>query len=269
MTRRAALILFAVLVLAATAAPGVAKQARGGGARLQGTFTMHGRLTSVDNVRGEHGGQRVTRRWRFVSRCRRGACAKVILYRERDRRATDVVTLHRRRANVYAGTGQFYVPLSCAGRAYRRGGLAAEIITVRITRAEAVQTKRFATAITAVYRNPARYNGTLCSGFLGHDGARYSGRATAAPGPPTADFSAAPNVATQSAAFSDASRRGSSGAPIRAWRWSFGDPASGSANSSSAANPSHTFSAHGTYAVTLTVTDANGLTASASHPVTV
>lgn len=40
--------------------------------------------------------------------------------------------------------------------------------------------------------------------------------------------------------------------------WNFGDPASGSANASTQTNPTHTFSAPGTYSVTLTVTYSNG-----------
>ena len=41
--------------------------------------------------------------------------------------------------------------------------------------------------------------------------------------------------------------------------WNFGDPASGAANTSTLRNPSKTYSALGTYTVTLTVTDQDGL----------
>jgi gliding motility-associated-like protein len=45
---------------------------------------------------------------------------------------------------------------------------------------------------------------------------------------------------------------------ITSWSWNFGDPASGAANTSTLQNPSHLFSAWGTYNVTLSVTTSNG-----------
>jgi gliding motility-associated-like protein len=46
--------------------------------------------------------------------------------------------------------------------------------------------------------------------------------------------------------------------PAAQWSWNFGDPASGGANASTIANPSHDFSGPGTYSVSLSVTTANG-----------
>ena len=43
-------------------------------------------------------------------------------------------------------------------------------------------------------------------------------------------------------------------ATLTGWNWDFGDPASGTDNSSNLQNPTHTYSAPGTYEVTLTVT---------------
>jgi PKD repeat protein len=65
-------------------------------------------------------------------------------------------------------------------------------------------------------------------------------------------------------AFTDQSTNGPT-----AWSWSFGDPSSGSANTSTLRNPSHTFAAAGTYTVTLTASNANGTGAPVSHPITV
>lgn len=45
---------------------------------------------------------------------------------------------------------------------------------------------------------------------------------------------------------------------ITGWNWNFGDPASGASNTSTSANPSHTFSGWGNYNVTLFVTTSNG-----------
>ena len=51
--------------------------------------------------------------------------------------------------------------------------------------------------------------------------------------------------------------------------WNFGDPASGAANTSTQANPAHTFSAPGSYPVKETVTDAFGQTNSITQTVDV
>ena len=51
---------------------------------------------------------------------------------------------------------------------------------------------------------------------------------------------------------------------IASYAWNFGDSAAGSGST-----PSHTFASGGTYAVTLTVTDNQGATGTASQPVTV
>jgi PKD repeat protein len=53
------------------------------------------------------------------------------------------------------------------------------------------------------------------------------------------------------------------------YAWKFGDPASSGANTSTQANPSHTFSAAGSYRVTETVTDAFGQSNSTTQTVDV
>jgi len=78
---------------------------------------------------------------------------------------------------------------------------------------------------------------------------------------PTAAFSTA--VSGLTAGFTDHSTESGSGS-ITGWSWNFGDGAA-----STAQNPSHTYTAAGTYSVTLTVTDSNGQTSSVSQPVTV
>ena len=45
---------------------------------------------------------------------------------------------------------------------------------------------------------------------------------------------------------------------IASWNWNFGEPSSGNDNTSSAQNPSHMYSAAGTYNITLVVTSASG-----------
>lgn len=88
-----------------------------------------------------------------------------------------------------------------------------------------------------------------------------------APGPPQADFSETEDQANPATFnFQDQSTSGYGGAAIVSWQWNFGDPGSPQ-NSSTAKNPSHTFSAPGTYTVTLTVTDANGYRSTRQHQV--
>jgi PKD repeat protein len=75
--------------------------------------------------------------------------------------------------------------------------------------------------------------------------------------PPTAAFTA--NCSELSCSFANASS-----ADATTFSWTFGDGAG-----SSTANPSHTYGAAGSYTVTLTVTDPEGLTGTTSQPVAV
>jgi len=240
--------------------------------RLQGSFVLDGRVTVAHNVRGERAGQRLRRRWSFNSTCASGPCDTVDLRRGRSSGAADEVTLTRRDVGLYSGSGVFYQALSCHHRRYKRGGRVPFVIRVRVARTATVQGTAFATAISATYVNARRQNLTRCSGFIGHDAARYTGpREGALPSPPVADFTAARESEPDSRTyrFADTSRPGQGNASVVARQWSFGDPASGEANSSIASSPSHTFSTPGTYTVTLTVRDANGLTSTVARDVTV
>jgi subtilase family serine protease len=75
------------------------------------------------------------------------------------------------------------------------------------------------------------------------------------PAPPVAGFNFSPSnpKAGQTVSFTDVS----TGSPT-SWSWNFGDPASGSANTSTDQNPTHTFATKGMYTVTLTASNAGG-----------
>jgi hypothetical protein len=231
---------------------------------------MSGRLTTADDVFGEHPGERVRRTWSFMPQCPGGGCRRVLLKRQRSGRdILDVVMLARQPSGLYLGEGSFWVPLRCAGQVDSHGGLATETITVHITHTQLVGATRFATAIRATYTNPSRTNLTRCPGGIGHDAARYRGHlASPLPGPPTARFTATTDLATSTASFTDQSTPGPGGAPIVAQSWNFGDPNS-TTNTSTRLDPRHRFAAPGTYTVTLTVRDRYGQSSTTTAGVTV
>lgn len=57
--------------------------------------------------------------------------------------------------------------------------------------------------------------------------------------------------------------------PIASWEWDFGDPASGADNTSTDQNPTHVYSAPGTYTATLTISSSAGCTSEFSQDVEV
>ena len=87
------------------------------------------------------------------------------------------------------------------------------------------------------------------------------GIANGTTGTPTAAFSV--STAGLTAGFTDQSSESGNGS-ITSWSWNFGDGAT-----STAQNPSHSYTAPGTYSVTLTAMDSNGQTTSSTQSVTV
>jgi hypothetical protein len=266
--RRSFLAIAAAVAFASLSLGMGPTQAADTGGRLQGTWAMKGKITRADNVRGERKGQRIKRNWSFASTCASGPCKTAKLTRRRTRGQKDTTVLKRVRRNLYSGKGRFYVRLRCAGKVYPRGGVATMSISVKVTRSTTVQGKLFATRISATYDNPKRVNRTPCAGSIGRDAATYTGTLSSpVPTPPGADFNFASDAVTRTVSFTDASTRGASDASLKKWRWNFGEPGS-STNTSTARNPTHEYSAPGTYTVKLTVTDANGLTGTVEQEVT-
>ncbi len=239
-------------------------------ARTTGTFEMLARVTTAQNVRGEHAGQSLKRRWLISPQsCAGSVCQILELNRERSAGIDESLTLHRVAAGTYAGSGSFYVALRCKHRTYPHGSRAPYRITLTVSGAVTVQGIAFARTIIATYQNSKRSDSTPCVLGRSHDAARYTGSATSAiPFPPVASFSTQPDGATDSASFTDTSTPSSGGTQIVSTQWSFGDPASGASDSSTEAGPSHQFSGPGVYTVTLTVTDANGLSSTSTQSVT-
>jgi PKD repeat protein len=239
-------------------------------ARTTGTFEMLARVTAAKNVPGEHVDQSLRRRWLISPQsCAGSVCQALELDRERSAGIDETLTLHRVAAGTYAGASSFYVALRCKNRTYPHGSRAPYRITLTVSGAVTVQGIAFARTITATYRNSKRSDSTPCVLGQSHDAARYTGSATSPiPSAPAASFSTQVDGATDSASFTNTSTPAAAGAQIVSTHWSFGDSASGGDDSSTEAAPSHQFSAPGVYTVTLTVTDANGLSSTTAQSVT-
>jgi len=83
-----------------------------------------------------------------------------------------------------------------------------------------------------------------------------------------ADFDIINNGDCSNAPIGFADLSFSTGVAVTNWLWDFGDPGSGTANTSTLQNPTHAFSSGGVFSVTLTITDANGCSAQISQNVT-
>jgi PKD repeat protein len=238
-------------------------------ARPLGQFEMYARVTAAENVRGEHAGELLKRRWIMLPQsCLGSVCQTLELNRERGATQHEELTLHRVGSGSYVGSASFYVALRCKGKVYQHGSRVPYRITLSVTSAVTVQGIAFARGVTATYESHKRSDSTPCELSPSHDAARYSGSAASAiPQPPVASFSAQVDGRTDTAAFTDTSQA-TAGTAIVASSWNFGDPASGAADSSSDAMASHQFSAPGVYSVTLTVLDANGLTSTSTQLIT-
>ena len=123
---------------------------------------------------------------------------------------------------------------------------------------------------TRTFTQPGTYAVTLVASNAGGSSSAsrvvtVSSATPPASNAPAPEYSFSPPDPTPGTAvqFTDAS----TGPPL-SWTWNFGDPGSGSANSSSLRNPTHYFLSAGTYAVSLTVSNGGGST-TATHSVTV
>jgi plastocyanin len=239
-------------------------------ARLTPNLVLQGRITSALRVPGEVAGERITRRWTVTgAACGRRFCRTLRLVRQRGGGRRSRLTLRRIGPGTYTGQGRFFVGLRCLGRVYRFGLVVPYRITLRITRATTIEGIPFADRVFARYVNPGRLDRTVCPLGPSFDAASYAGGPPATPSPPQVSFTTALAAGTTAAAFADTSRPGGDQARLVSRSWNFGDPASGASNRATTQTATHTFSAPGTYTVTLTVRDRDGLTASQAHTIVI
>lgn len=84
---------------------------------------------------------------------------------------------------------------------------------------------------------------------------------------PVASFSYTfPACAQSTVSFTDLSQTNGGGA-IVTWQWNFGDPASGTSNTSTLQNPVHVFDSPGAYLVTLLITNGTGCSSSVTSSI--
>jgi len=261
----------AVTLLCVCAWSGTAAAASVVDARVLGTFSMRARVTAAVNVRGEHAGQVFRRRWVITADgCQGNVCPTLELLRQRSRHLYSRLELHRVGVGRYAGRGAFYAALACKGRIYRHGSRAPYRITLRVVGATEVGGVFFARRITATYVNRRRSDSTPCPLGPSHDAARYRGRVGSLQElAPVAAFAVGVDARNGVASFTNASFAGRDGSQLVSSLWGFGDPGSGLADSSTLQDPVHQFSAPGVYDVTLTETDGDGLSSTATQTVTV
>lgn len=270
--RQVTRVLSPALVLgAACLAPAPVALAAALPARVEGRFTMRAVITTAVDVRGEYRGQRLYRTWRIhPSGCRLDVCTVLHLRRTRGYGRSLQITLRRRRDGDYVGGGVFFETLSCRGRIYRRGARVPYTIRLRVTGTRTVGGIRFARRVAASYVNRRRIDRTPCLLGVSHDAARYRGRLRSPlPTPPRPRISVTRGGAGRVSFAATAQPGRGPGHRIVTWRWNFGDPAAGSADGSEGPFTTHTFTAPGSYTVTLVAIDRAGLRAITARTVLV
>lgn len=174
------LVISAQLALLGVLAGASGAQAAGGAplpdasARLQGTFSMNGRITTAKHIRGEHRGEEVSRSWSFAPQCPAGPCSTVQVTRRRPG-GSDTTVLTATSRTTFVGKGLFYAPLRCDGRVRPHGESVPFTLKVKVTSRALVLGVPVASAIRATYVNRSRRNLTRCVDVPGHDAAAYDG----------------------------------------------------------------------------------------------
>jgi hypothetical protein len=226
---------------------------------VEGRWHMKFRTTSNQGFKAPKVGHRYSRTWIFERRCREGRCRAVV---RRETRSGFLTLRVRRSGSVYRVRWKTRAPCEDGQRTF----LYRETITFTVTAARTIGGRPLASRIAG--RVLGRAPKGSCQLTPGRATDRLIGRRNDLPSPPSAAFSIVPADLTAGATgyFTDES---SDDGEVVSQIWDFGDPASGAANTASGPYPSHSFAAAGTYRVTLTVTDDDGLSDATSELITV
>lgn len=254
-----ALALVGLLAAAPVSASADAR-AGGGGPELDGRWRMTFTTTSNHGFTNPKVGSRRVRIWIFERRGRR-----LVARRET---AEGFITLRLRRSgSVYRVEWRTRAPC-------RRGNgkfTYSETVTFTVSDTETVGGRELGSRVTGrlIGRSPKGD----CGGDPGGRATdRLTGRRTDLPREPVAAFSVEPpmlSAASPVTATAYLFDESTDDGEVRSQQWDFGDPASGAANTATGPYAAHTYTAAGSYRVTLTVTDDVGLTDTAAAIVTV
>lgn len=254
----------AALAAAASAVPAAAAVRP----RLEGRFAVNGVVTATKGYTGDHKGRQIRNNTYIFTpsaNCARFApCDRVKLTRKKKSGKTVPRT-----PPVFKRTGgDTYSGRLISRRTVSGCRLKDETaITVRVTQSAQVGYALRATKIAVTFHE--RTVGETCR-FNASQTAKYTGTRTDLPSAPKAQFdSQQSDTAERTLDFSDTSTDDHDHGHVTDWTWDFGDSSSGATNQSHATNPSHTFTSPGTYTVTLTVTDDQGLRSQVQKQVTV
>jgi len=168
-----------------------------------------------------------------------------------------------RSGRIYSGTAR--TRMRCAGGRVRAR------VTDRFQISSRV--RRNGRRLAANLSGDAILRGT-CNGAAARLVVRWTAVRNDLPEPPTPGFTTAPDPVSLKAdgglaTFEDTSVDDLDGGEVVGWQWDFGDPASGASNVATGPRVTHTYTTVGTFTVTLTVTDDDGLRASVSDVISV